>query len=151
MNPKTKKPDSPLLDAIRAGALPEAGACVVVGVSGGRDSVVLLDALASLATERSWRLIVAHLDHSLREESAADATWVSALAEHLQLKSILRRVDVAVGTEYSADLDQTRHVLASEFPPGSLGIETAVLSPSRLFNAACRPIAVTLCGMAVVV
>lgn len=95
MNQETKKLDRPLLEMIRGGALPPAGSRVVVGVSGGKDSVVLLDALATLAEEFSWSLIVAHLDHSLRDESVADATWVGAMAEHLRLESILQRVDVA--------------------------------------------------------
>lgn len=50
----------------------------LVAVSGGVDSVVLLDVMAAQATEP---LIVAHVDHGIRgEASAADARFVAALA-----------------------------------------------------------------------
>lgn len=58
---------------------------IVVGVSGGADSVCLLHALHAL--RQNWRLElhVAHLDHSLRPTSAADADWVQQLAHMLGL------------------------------------------------------------------
>jgi tRNA(Ile)-lysidine synthase len=53
---------------------------VLVGVSGGPDSVFLLEALRLLAPPWGWRLQVAHLDHGFRgEESAADARFVQEL------------------------------------------------------------------------
>lgn len=53
---------------------------VVVGVSGGCDSVVLLDALRRAGR---WRPVVYHLDHGLRPESPADAAFVRTLAAGL--------------------------------------------------------------------
>ncbi len=58
---------------------------VVVGVSGGADSTCLLHALAQLADPWQLNLHVAHVDHNLRPESAADAAFVAALAADLQL------------------------------------------------------------------
>jgi tRNA(Ile)-lysidine synthase len=49
----------------------------VVAVSGGVDSVVLLDMLAKKEDE----LIVAHFDHGIRPDSANDAEFVRTLAE----------------------------------------------------------------------
>lgn len=55
----------------------------VVAVSGGVDSVVLLDILAGqLAPEQ---LTVAHFDHGIREDSAADRQFVERLAQRYQL------------------------------------------------------------------
>jgi len=60
---------------------------IVVGVSGGADSVALLHGLARLAAQdaktRHWRLHVAHLDHSLRAGSALDAAFVEEQAAAL--------------------------------------------------------------------
>ena len=53
---------------------------VVVAVSGGADSVALLSVLQALAPAWHLTLHVAHLDHNLRPESAADAAFVAALA-----------------------------------------------------------------------
>ena len=51
---------------------------VVVAVSGGVDSVVLLDMLAK---KGEHELVVAHFDHGMRDDSASDARFVVALAE----------------------------------------------------------------------
>lgn len=56
------------------------GERVVVAVSGGVDSVVLLHCLLRLRDEFSLILHVAHLDHGLRPASSQDAAFVQALA-----------------------------------------------------------------------
>jgi tRNA(Ile)-lysidine synthase len=57
------------------------GEVILIGCSGGPDSTTLLDALARLAPARGWRLAVAHVDHGLRAESAAEASRVADFAE----------------------------------------------------------------------
>ncbi len=49
----------------------------VVAVSGGVDSVVLLD---MLVRQRTHELVVAHFDHGIRPESDADARFVAGVA-----------------------------------------------------------------------
>ena len=58
---------------------------VVLAVSGGLDSIVLLHALARLAPAWQLDLHVAHVDHALRPESSADAALVQTLATELAL------------------------------------------------------------------
>ena len=61
-------------------------AAVLIGVSGGADSVALLRGVCQLRNEFSLSLHVAHLNHKLRgAASDADATWVEQLATSLQL------------------------------------------------------------------
>ncbi|HEY7125533.1 MAG TPA: tRNA lysidine(34) synthetase TilS [Ktedonobacterales bacterium] len=79
--------------------LPQSGT-VVVGVSGGPDSVCLLHALKTLcAPEGPFPLVmlhVAHLNHLLRgEESQADAAFVADLAAQWSLPCTIEQVDVA--------------------------------------------------------
>jgi tRNA(Ile)-lysidine synthase len=70
------------------------GDTVIVAVSGGADSVALLDVLVNVK-ELDLRLIVAHVNHLLRgEESAADADFVRNLALHYRLPFELHNVDV---------------------------------------------------------
>jgi tRNA(Ile)-lysidine synthase len=57
---------------------------LLIGVSGGVDSVALLHALVSLGR----RPVVVHFDHGWRVESGADAAWVRALAKHHGLRFI---------------------------------------------------------------
>lgn len=70
----------------------EANARIVLAVSGGADSMALLHG----AAERRHRfLVVAHLDHGLRPESAHDAASVAEASADLGLTSTIRRIDVA--------------------------------------------------------
>jgi tRNA(Ile)-lysidine synthase len=59
---------------------------LVVALSGGADSVALLDALVALRKRRGWDLVAAHLDHGLRAESAEDARFCEELCERLGVK-----------------------------------------------------------------
>ncbi|MBI2885660.1 MAG: tRNA lysidine(34) synthetase TilS [Chloroflexi bacterium] len=68
---------------------------LLVGVSGGQDSVCLLHVLWRLAPELSIRLVVAHLNHGLRgEQGAADAAFVRALCQELAVPCVVERRDV---------------------------------------------------------
>lgn len=82
---------------IRRYGLIEQGDSVVVGVSGGPDSVALLNVLVELNRLRGWgcRLYVAHLNHMLRDrESREDEHFVRTLAESLGLPITVKEVDV---------------------------------------------------------
>lgn len=71
------------------------GQTVVVGVSGGPDSVCLLHLLASLSAELSIHLHAAHLNHLLRDaDSSADARYVSDLAGALGVPATVDSRDV---------------------------------------------------------
>lgn len=73
-----------------------AGARVAVAVSGGPDSVCLLQILTGLAAEYGIGLSVAHFNHKLRgEESDADERLVAALAASLGLPFYRAEGDVA--------------------------------------------------------
>jgi tRNA(Ile)-lysidine synthetase-like protein len=63
----------------------------IVAVSGGVDSVVLLDILAGMD---DVELIVAHFDHGIRDDSAADARFVEELAKEYQLPFVTRREEL---------------------------------------------------------
>ena len=80
---------------------------VVVAVSGGADSVALLDLLASLG-ELELDLVVAHLNHSLRgEESDGDEAFVRRLADRYGLPVDAVRVDVRkLGRELGLSLEE---------------------------------------------
>ena len=71
------------------------GETVVVGVSGGPDSLCLLHLLCRLRDEYDLRLHVAHLHHGLRGYDAdADAEFVRALAAGWQLPCTVEYADV---------------------------------------------------------
>lgn len=73
----------------------EPGENIVVGVSGGVDSVVLLHILKQISNEIPLNLIVAHFNHCLRgEESDGDEQFVQQLAKKFNLQFKSERGDV---------------------------------------------------------
>jgi tRNA(Ile)-lysidine synthase len=95
--PSASPPD--LAGAVRAAAARYAmwrsGDGVLVAVSGGLDSVTLLDVLVRVAAADGLKVVVAHFDHGLRgAEGQADADFVSALASGHGLPFVLGAGDV---------------------------------------------------------
>ena len=74
------------IQEIAENSIPSGGG-MLVAVSGGLDSMVLLHALKEVAGENNWRLIVAHFNHRLRgRSSGADQGFVKKTASRLGLK-----------------------------------------------------------------
>lgn len=110
-----------IVDAIRSALeehhLLQAGEPVVVGVSGGADSVALLHALHQL----KFPCTVAHLNHQLRgAESDADEQFVRDLAHALNLPIVVGSADVRALAETSGHsiemaARQARHTFFAQF------------------------------------
>ncbi|MCU0797731.1 MAG: tRNA lysidine(34) synthetase TilS [Akkermansiaceae bacterium] len=79
----------------------------LVGVSGGADSVALLEMLL----EKGFRkLVVCHLDHGWRgKESRADARWVADLAGKHGLDFTTEQAEMPMGSAMEARARQARH------------------------------------------
>ncbi len=65
------------------------GMRVLIGVSGGSDSVALLHLLRTLAPGYGLELHVVHLNHMLRPEAAEDAAFVRKLAHRWGLPATI--------------------------------------------------------------
>lgn len=73
----------------------EKGERVLIGVSGGVDSMVLLTLLNQLSTTQCWKLAVAHFNHQLRGvESNEDCEFVRAKAQLLGLPFFSERAEI---------------------------------------------------------
>ncbi|MBC8246469.1 MAG: tRNA lysidine(34) synthetase TilS [Deltaproteobacteria bacterium] len=71
------------------------GDSVLVGVSGGSDSVALIHAFMKISSRFSLQLGVAHLNHALRgEESEKDARFVATLARTHELLFFSKTVNI---------------------------------------------------------
>ncbi len=82
-------------DTIKAHRMFEPKDSVLIGVSGGSDSVALLHVLLELATKLSLTLGIAHLNHGIRhEDSDRDAEFVESLAIKLDLPCYIKKEDV---------------------------------------------------------
>ncbi|MBU1230874.1 MAG: tRNA lysidine(34) synthetase TilS [Proteobacteria bacterium] len=67
----------------------------LVACSGGADSTALLLVAKFLCQSRGGSVVAAHLDHSLRQESPADASFVANLCAVLDVALISERQDIA--------------------------------------------------------
>lgn len=86
---------------------------ILVGVSGGRDSVALLHALAQAGRER---IVVCHLDHMLRPDSDADAWFASELAGQYGFHFEADRVNVkALAAERGLSIEAAAREARYEF------------------------------------
>jgi len=80
---------------IRRHGMLEPGDTVLVGVSGGPDSVALLHALVTLGPAWSLSLVIVHLNHQLRGPTAdKEAAFVKALGAHLDIPCVIGSKDV---------------------------------------------------------
>jgi tRNA(Ile)-lysidine synthase len=138
-----RHPLEPITEALAEGAtrllIPD-GAPIVLAVSGGPDSTALLHGAAALAPDRGWRLTVAHLDHGLRETSAADGAVVASTAAGLGLQAEVRRVEVAklAASEHRSLEDagrQARYRFLEELAAG-LGPEALIATAHTADDAA---------------
>lgn len=83
------------------------GRAVVVGVSGGADSLALLHLLVQTREALDLRPVAVHVDHAIRAESAEDARFVAETAAAWGVACEVARVDaVALATERSCSLEE---------------------------------------------
>jgi tRNA(Ile)-lysidine synthetase-like protein len=95
------------------------GSRILLAVSGGADSVAMLDAMVRVSTrqECDWILRVAHVNHGLRDsESDADERFVTSLAESYGLEvevahANVRAVSAARGLSIEAAAREERYRL----------------------------------------
>lgn len=67
---------------------------VVCGVSGGPDSMALLHVLLALRKESDHSILVAHLDHGLREESLGEAEFVRDYCQRHGIPFFMEKADI---------------------------------------------------------
>lgn len=102
---------------IQQQALLPRGASVLVAVSGGADSMVLLHILNQLSPTLGWSLAVAHFNHCLRGvESDADQAFVQKHAENLGLPFYSASADVkSAAREKGISIEMAGRELRHEF------------------------------------
>jgi tRNA(Ile)-lysidine synthetase-like protein len=88
----------------------------VLAISGGIDSLVLLDLFTSVAKDKNYHLVVAHFDHAMRPDSFEDALFVEIMASTYGLKYRGGRANSKLSSEDDARIARYRflHVMATE-------------------------------------
>lgn len=95
-----------------------AGSSILLGLSGGIDSVVLLHLLAELAPRHSWQLSALHVHHGISSKADAWAAFCRELCARYNIPFQLECVDIAplrgIGVEAAAR--ELRHAALARQP-----------------------------------
>ena len=67
---------------------------VLVGLSGGADSVALLHFICQLAKKHHFYVYACHVDHQLRKNSSKDAAFAKEYAKNLGVECVVKKVNV---------------------------------------------------------
>ncbi len=73
-------------------ALSPAPDCVLVGYSGGADSLALLSLLVELAPSAGFRVVAVHVDHGVRSQAGADAEVAREVCRSLGVDLVVKRL-----------------------------------------------------------
>jgi tRNA(Ile)-lysidine synthase len=90
------------LEFVRRKQLVQPGDRVLVAVSGGVDSMVLLNLLHRAAPTLGITVTAAHFDHAMRGTSADDAAWLAGVCQAWLIPLITARADEALYGENAA-------------------------------------------------
>lgn len=106
-----------VLHTVKAHNMLQKGDSVIVALSGGADSVVLLNVLLKLKAELDLKIYAAHVNHNLRgEESVRDEAFVRRLCESKGVELFVRSVDVkALSTESGEGFEAVGRRVRYEF------------------------------------
>ena len=108
----TKKFERTVIEQIRTYELINGGENVIVGVSGGMDSVCLLHILKKLSEEWGFNIFAVHVNHMLRgEESERDKRFVKDLCLQMKVPCMAVNTDVAaIASQRKLSLEEAGRV-----------------------------------------
>ncbi|MBR1654168.1 MAG: tRNA lysidine(34) synthetase TilS [Clostridia bacterium] len=85
---------SKVLETIQKYNLIQPNDKVVIGVSGGPDSMSLLYILNKLKQKLNFEIVVAHINHMIREEADEETEYVKNWCERLNVKCYIKKINV---------------------------------------------------------
>lgn len=88
--------ENKVLNTINKNKLIQDKDIVIIGVSGGPDSICMLDILLKIkkAKKINFEIIVSHINHKIREEADSDQKYVEDYCKKNQIKCYTKRIDV---------------------------------------------------------
>lgn len=105
-----------VLQIIKEEKLIEEKDSVVLGVSGGPDSMCLLHLLCELKSKINFEIVVAHVNHLIREDSTEDEEYVENYCKKYKIPVYIKRVDVAkLAKEGKKGLEETGRKIRYDF------------------------------------
>ena len=94
MAKRLDKLEQKFLDTIKENNLINKGDVIVVGVSGGPDSITLLTCLNKYKDYLNIEIICAHVNHLIRKDSTDDEQFVENVCKKMGIKCYIKRAEV---------------------------------------------------------
>ena len=105
-----------VLKTIKKYNLINEGDKVVIGVSGGPDSICLLHILHALKQDLKLELYVAHVNHQIREVADSETEYVKQICEKLGIECFVKKVDILkLAKEQKKGTEETGRNVRYEF------------------------------------
>jgi len=105
-----------ILQTIKKYNLIKNGDSIVIGVSGGPDSICLLHVLNELKKEMNFNIYVAHINHMIREEADLETEYVKGFCNKIGVECFIKRIDVIkIATELKKGTEETGRQIRYEF------------------------------------
>ena len=105
-----------VIETIKKNNLIKNGDSIVVGVSGGPDSITLLDILIKAQKEIDFKINVAHINHMIREEAIEDEKYVQNYCKTKNIPCYIKRVQVeAFAKEQKMGTEEAGRCVRYEF------------------------------------
>ncbi len=86
--------ENKILNTIQKYNLINEGDKIVIGVSGGPDSMSLLNVLNNLKDTLKIKLYVAHINHMIRKEAEEETLYVEEFCKNAKIDCYIKRIDV---------------------------------------------------------
>ena len=85
-----------VLETIKKYNLMESGDKIVIGVSGGPDSIALLNVLLEIKNENiiNFDMVVCHINHMIREEANEDEEYVLNSCRKYNIEFYSKRIEI---------------------------------------------------------
>lgn len=105
-----------ILQTIKKYNLIKNGDSIVIGVSGGPDSICLLHILNELKQELNFKIYVAHINHMIREEADIETEYVKEFCNKMEVECFVKRIDVVkIATELKKGTEETGRQVRYDF------------------------------------
>ena len=105
-----------VLETIKKYNLIKDGDRIIIGVSGGPDSICLLHVLNSLKDELNFKIYVAHVNHMIRKEADEETKYVREFCNNLGIECFIKKIDVIkIAKEEKKGTEETGRKIRYEF------------------------------------
>ena len=104
------------LNTVKENNLIEKGDKIVVGVSGGPDSITLLTCLNKYKEKLNYEIVVAHVNHLIRKDSTEDEQFVENVCKNMKIKCYIKKVNILeLSKKTKSNIEETGRIERYKF------------------------------------